>query len=160
MNQNLEFSSGDLQPTNSATRPNWYKVPLPRRLTMWAIACLKEQLNLDHFQKFRKVSVSCKNNGRTIFVRLLFESKLYYGGHCFGNEAKLVGLPVSYLIEVNRGILKGNKMDYDIGNGRKYNEVYPTFDKIIKLDEDSKLVSEKHKLYKFLKKYKIPLVKK
>lgn len=156
----LETQEHKVKPQNSATRPNWYKILLPRKLTLWAIECLKEEVNLKNFQKFRKVSASCKNNGKTIFVRLLFESKLYYGGHCYGNESKLAGLPVSYLIEVNKGILKGNSMDYTIGKGVKYNEVYPVFDKTIKLSEDSKLVTEKNKLYKFLRKYKIPEVKK
>lgn len=145
-------------PTCSKTRPNWYKVNLPRNLTMWAIECLKEHVDIKKYQSFKKVSVSCKNNGKTVFVRLLYESKLYNNGTMYGSEQNLTGLPVSYLIEVNKGILKGNNMDYHIRNDVKYNEVYPIYNKTVQLTKDSKLVSEKHKLYSFVHKFEIPRV--
>lgn len=144
-------------PQNSKIRPNWYKVPLPRNLAMWAIECLKEYVDISKFQRFRKVSVSCKNNGTSLFVRLLFESKMYYGGHCVGKEQFLTGLPVSYLIEVNKRMLKGNDMNYDIGGGVKYSEKFPVFNKIIEMDEDSKLWKERDKLFKFIKQFDIPI---
>ena len=144
---------------NSKKRPNWYKILLPKDLSNWAIACLAEYVNLEKYQKFRKVSVSCKNNGKTIFVRLLFESKLYFGGKIRGNDDQLVALPVSYLIEVNRGIVKGNDMNYNIGGKKKYNEIYPVWNEIIKATEDSRIMKEKHILYRYISNYTIPPVK-
>lgn len=160
LDRDLEHTNEDNKspmPQNSKIRPNWYKVPLPRNLAMWAIECLKEYVDISKFQRFRKVSVSCKNNGTSLFVRLLFESKMYYGGHCVGKEQFLTGLPVSYLIEVNKRMLKGNDMNYDIGKGVKYNEKFPVFNKMIEMDEESKLWKERDKLFKFIKQFDIPL---
>lgn len=148
----------DSLPKNSPKRPNWYKIRLPRHLTKWSIDCLKEHVDLDKYQEFRKVSISCKNNGKTVFARILFESKLYYGGAIRGEDNKLTGLPVSYLFEVNKGILKGNSMDYDIGEGKKYNDEFKVFDKTLKLDEDSKFNKEKYILFNYIDGFTIPLV--
>lgn len=93
-------------------------------------------------------------------MRLLFESRLYRGGKEHGPESELAGLPVSYLIEVNKGILKGNKMDYDIGDDIKYHEVYPVFDQTLGFSPESKFTREKYRLFKFISKYDIPTVKK
>ena len=150
MNQN--------HPQNSATRPNWYKMRLPPHLTTWAIDCLKEEVDIHRYQTFSKVSVSCKNNGKTVFMRLLFEGRIYKGGKEHGAEKDLVGLPVSYLIEVNRGTLKGNKMDFPIGDDIKYHEVYPVFSKTVDFSDDSKFTKEKYRLYKYMNKYDIPKV--
>lgn len=147
-------------PTNTLSRPNWYKMRLPPHLTRWVTECLKEEVNLQRYQPFRKVSVSCKNNGKTIFVRLLFEDKLYKGAKSYGPEKDLVGLPVSYLIDVNRGILKGNNMDYDIGDEVKYHEVYPVYNQTVTFEPDSKFVKERYRIFKFISKFNIPLVKK
>jgi hypothetical protein len=121
--------------------------------------CLKEFVDTSKYQKFRKVSASCKNNGKTVFVRLLFESKLYRGGFIRGSDDQLMGLPVSYLIEVNKGILKGNEMNYDIGDGILYKDKFSVYKDTIKLDKTSKLNREKHILYNYIKKFDIPKVK-
>lgn len=147
------------RPQNSASRPNWYKVRLPPHLTRWAIKCLEEEVDLQRYQTFNKISISCKNNGKTIFMRVLFESRLYQGGKEHGSERDLKALPVCYLIDVNRGILKGNDMDYDIGDAIKYHEVYPVYNKVVEFDPESKFIKEKHRLYKFIERFTIPQVK-
>lgn len=147
------------RPQNSVVRPNWYKIRLPPHLSQWATDCLQELVNLKQYQSFSKISVSCKNNGRTIFMRLLFESRLFYGGKEHGAEKDLVGLPVCYLIEVNKGILKGNDMNYDIGDGVIYNEVYPTWNKTEDISENTKFNKEKYRLFKYINKFTIPLVR-
>lgn len=146
------------RPQNSPSRPNWYKMRLPPYLTKWATECLKEEVDLTRYQPFQKISMSCKNNGKTVFVRILFEGRLYVGGKEHGSERDLKALPVSYLIDVNKGILKGNKMEYDIGDDVKYNEVYPVYNLEVQLEPDSRLTREKHRLYKFVKKFTIPKV--
>lgn len=145
-------------PRNSATRPNWYKWRLPPYMTEWAIECLSEHVDVTKYQPFTKVSISCKNNGKAVFIRLLFESRLYQGAKQHGAEKDLIGLPVSYLIEVNKAILKGNKMEYNIGDDIKYHEVYPVYNLTTHLEEDCKLQKEKKYIYKYVKNFKIPLV--
>lgn len=145
-------------PQNTATRPNWYKMRLPPHLTTWATDCLQEAVDLKKYQGFQKVSISCKNNGRTIFMRLLFEGRLFTGGVPHGAEKDLIGLPVSYLIDVNKSTLQGNCMDYDIGNGIKYPDIYPVYNTTIDLDERTKFTSEKYRLFKFMDKFIIPKV--
>jgi hypothetical protein len=152
MNQN--------RPQNSKVRPNWYKMRLPPHLTKWATECLQEEVDFKRYQPFQKVSVSCKNNGKTHFLRLLFEGRVYKGGKDHGSEIDLKGLPVSYLIEVNKGILKGNKMEYDIGDDVKYHEVYPVYSQTVELNEESRFTQEKYRLFKFIEKFTIPRVKK
>lgn len=149
-----------IRPQNSATRPNWYKMRLPPHLTTWAEECLKEEVNLNRYQPFTKVSVSCKNNGKSIFIRLLFESRLYKGAKQHGSEDNLIGLPVCYLIDVNRCTLKGNNMDYDIGDNVKYNEVYPTYNQTVVFEPDSKFAKGKSRLFKFVSNFNIPRVQK
>jgi len=145
-------------PQNSATRPNWYKVRLPPHLTKWATKCLEEEVDIHRYQSFQKISASMKNNGKTIFMRILFESRLYGGGKEHGAERDLVGLPVCYLIDVNKGILKGNEMKYDIGNNIMYSEVHPVYNKVVELEPDSKFNKEKYRLFKYIEKFTIPLV--
>jgi hypothetical protein len=146
------------RPQNSASRPNWYKMRLPRYLTTWAEDCLKEEVDLSRYQSFSKISVSCKNNGKTVFMRLLFEDRIYTGGKRHGCENDLAGLPVSYFIDVNKGILKGNNMDYDIGNDIKYNDVYPTYNRTVEFEPESKFTKGKYMLFKFVDKFTIPRV--
>lgn len=146
------------RPQNSSSRPNWYKMRLPPHLTRWATDCLKEEVDITRYQTFQKISVSCKNNGKTLFMRVLFEGRLYQGGKEHGPESELKALPVSYLIEVNKGILKGNKMDYDIGDNIKYNEVYPVYNQVVELDPESRFSREKYRLFKFMQKFAIPVV--
>jgi hypothetical protein len=145
-------------PQNSASRPNWYKIRLPPHLTKWAIKCLEDEVDVNRYQNFAKISMSCKNNGKTIFMRLLFESRLYEGGKEHGAERDLAALPVCYLIDVNKSTLKGNDMDYDIGNDVKYHEVYPVYNKTVEFDPDSKFNKEKYKLFKYINKFTVPLV--
>jgi len=145
-------------PQNSLTRPNWYKIRLPPHLTTLVSDCLAEEVDLKKFQSFRKISISCKNNGKTIFVRILFEDKLYRLAKQYGPESELVGLPVSYLIDVNKGILKGNDMKYDIGDNVMYHDVFPVYNKTIEFSEKSKFTLVKHRIFKFVGKFKIPLV--
>lgn len=146
------------RPQNSASRPNWYKIRLPPHLTQWATKCLEEEVDLHRYQTFHKISVSCKNNGKTIFIRILFESRLYQGGKEHGAERDLAALPVCYLIDVNKGTLKGNNMDYDIGDNIKYNEVYPVYNNVVEFDSNSKFNKEKYRLFKFVEKFSIPAV--
>ena len=145
-------------PQNSASRPNWYKMRLPPYLTNWATDCLKEVVDITKYQSFSKISVSCKNNGKTIFMRLLFEGRLFKGGKEHGAEKDLVGLPVCYLIDVNKGLLKGNKMDFLIDEDIKYHEIYPTYNQTVEFEPKSKFNKEKYRLYKFIDKFKIPRV--
>lgn len=91
-------------------------------------------------------------------MRVLFESRLYQGGKEHGPESELKALPVNYLIEVNKGILKGNNMDYDIGDDIRYNEVYPVYNQVVELDPESKFNREKYRLFKFMQKFVIPVV--
>lgn len=150
----------DKQPTNSHIRPNWYKVRLPPHLTKWATECLAEEVNLKRYQTFRKVSISCKNNGKTIFMRILFEDKIYRNSKKYGSEDNLVGLPVTYLIDVNRNTLKGNKMEYDLGDNVFYHEIYPVYSDTVVFHDGSKFAREKYRLYKYIANFTIPLVKK
>lgn len=69
-------------------------------------------------------------------MRILFESRLYQGGKEHGSEQDLTALPVCYLIDVNKGILKGNKMDYNIGDNIKYNEVYPVYNSVVEFNPE------------------------
>lgn len=146
-------------PQNSPSRPNWYKIRLPPHLTKWVIECLEEEVNLKRYQAFKKVCISCKNNGRTIFVRVLFEHRLYRGAKEYGSESDLVGLPVSYLIDVNRGVLKGNSMKYDLGDNVLYRDVFPVYDQVVNFDPESKFNREKYRLFKYISKFNIPRVK-
>jgi hypothetical protein len=146
------------RPQNSAIRPNWYKIRLPPHLTTWAIKCLEEEVDTKKYQNFQKISISCKNNGKTIFMRVLFEGRLYQGGREHGAEKDLAGLPVSYLIDVNKGTLKGNDMDYDIGDDIKYHEVYPVYNELVEFNPDSKFNKEKYRLFKYINKFTIPRV--
>ena len=146
-------------PQNTATRPNWYKIRLPPHLTRWVTECLQEEVDLKRYQPFRKISISCKNNGKTVFARLLFEDKIYKCAKRYGPEADLVGLPVSYLIDINKGILKGNEMDYLIGDDIKYHEMFPVYNRTVTFEDDSKFTKGKYRLFKYISKFTIPLVK-
>jgi len=93
-----------------------------------------------------------------MFVRVLYESRLYQNGKPHGAERDLVALPVSYLIDANKGILKGNQMEYDIGDGVKYNEVYPVYNQTVEFDPESKFSKERYRLFKYIEKFTIPCV--
>ncbi len=148
-------------------RPNWYKIRLPGDLDRWARECLEEYVDLSKYQRFEKVSVSCKNNGRNLFVRLLFEGRIPRQtslSQPYRRRRQKDGangddyLPVCYLIEVNHGILKGQAMNYDLGDGVMYHQAWPVWNETIVLEPSSKLMTERFRLLGWLRRFDIPLI--
>ena len=131
---------------------SWYRFDLPEPLVEWLTLCLREQIS--SYQPFDHVCVKAKHHqsGKKEF-KLVFS---YKWTTLRNGQLHQLNFPVCYLLDVNRQKFKGNAMNYQIGEGLLYSNVYPVFNQHIVFKPDSLFVREKAKLTKFLQHLDVP----
>ena len=125
---------------------NWYGFPLSTDLTDWVLSCLSEYI--DFVQPYDSMLIRAKKTmtGRKEF-KIVFSAR-------YNNK---YNFPVCYLLDVNAGKFKGNKMHYCIDStGTHYSDVYPTYSDRFKFGANSQYNREKRVLYSFLNNLEIP----
>ena len=124
---------------------NWYLYEMDDEITDWILECLSE--NMDFVQPYDSISLRAKQTltGKKIY-KVVFSAQL--DGYNF---------PVCYMLDLNTGKFKGNKMHYCIDNeGTHYSDKYPVYCDRFKFDEESKYRKEQRQLKLFLDGLEIP----
>ena len=131
---------------------NWYQYELPESLCSWIEQCVNEYVDISKTQPYDTIYVRAKRNlnGKKEF-KLVFR---YTWNDCENN--KEYNFPVCYLLDLNCGKFKGNRMNYYIDGGNIYSEVYPVYNDRFKFKEHSKFNREKRELIFYLKGLDIP----
>jgi hypothetical protein len=124
---------------------NWYLCNLDSEISDWLLECLSEYI--DFVQPYDTMYLRAKRclNGQREY-RVIFSAE--NDGYRF---------PVCYLLDLNTGKFKGNKMHYCIDrNGTHYSDRYPVYSDRFKFDHDSKYCREQKQLRVFLNSLDIP----
>lgn len=146
---------------------NWYLFELTEPLCKWIMSCLLE--HIDIVQPFDTIQLRAKKNldGRKYF-KLVFsasyinneqeprdatESPIQSASH-MGRKYRM---PVCYLLDINTGKFKGNKMHYCIdSNGTHYSDKFPVYSDRFKFAQSSRYNLEKKALWSYLNELYVP----
>lgn len=124
---------------------NWYLYDMDNEISEWILECLSEYI--DFVQPYDTMYLRAKQslNGKREY-RIVFSAE--FDGYRF---------PVCYLLDLNTGKFKGNKMHYCIDkNGTHYSERFPVYSDRFKFDHNSKYYREHKQLRLFLNSLEIP----
>jgi hypothetical protein len=124
---------------------NWYLCDMDIEISDWILACLSECI--DFVQPYDTMYLRAKQNlsGKKEF-RVVFSAR--YNGYRF---------PVCYLLDLNTGKFKGNRMQYCIDkNGTHYSDRFPVYNDRFKFNHKSKYCREYRQLRLFLNSLEIP----
>lgn len=124
---------------------NWYFFDLSEALSEWILLCLSE--HMDFVQPYDTMYIRAKRtlNGNKVF-KLVFSAE--YQGY---------NLPVCYLMDLNTGKFKGNRMHYCIdSSGTHYADKFPVYGDHFKFGEHSRYNQEKRDLWIYLNSLEIP----
>lgn len=132
---------------------SWYRYELPETLLEWILDCITEYIDIKETQPYDTVYIRAKNhiNGKKEY-KLVFQGK-------WVTAEKTFSFPLCYLMDLNIGKFKGNKMNYQVGSGHLYSEMYPVYNEHFKFGNKSKFNQEKGELIMFLKGLDIPEAK-
>lgn len=129
---------------------NWYSYDLEENIADWILECLSECI--DFVQPYDTMYLRAKRtlNGRKIF-------KIVFAGEFQTDEGREYNFPICYLLDLNTGKFKGNKMHYCIdSNGTHYSDRYPVYCDRFKFSPGSKYFRERKQLRTFLESLEIP----
>ena len=117
---------------------NWYRYELPPTLKTWIEDCINEYVDISANQPYDTVYLRAKkdyNGNRT--YKLVFS-------HSWQHNGKKYRFPVCYLLDLNIGKFKGNRMSYYIDNlGHLYFNEFPIYNERFKFHAQSKFNREK-----------------
>jgi hypothetical protein len=124
---------------------NWYLYDINNDISDWILECLSEYVDfVQPYDTMYLRAKQCPSGKREYHV--VFSSE--YGGYRF---------PVCYLLDLNTGKFKGNKMHYRIDKeGNHYSDLFPVYSDRFRFDLDSKYYREYKPLRVFLNSLEIP----
>jgi len=124
---------------------NWYLYDIDNELADWILECLSEYI--DFVQPYDTMYLRAKKtiSGKREY-RIVFSAE--HDGFKF---------PVCYLLDLNTGKFKGNKMQYCIdSDGTHYADCFPVYSDRFKFPQNSKYCREHRQLRIFLDSLDIP----
>ena len=124
---------------------NWYVYDIDGDISDWILECLSE--HIDFVQPYDTMYLRAKRtlSGKREY-RVVFSAE--YDGYNF---------PVCYLLDLNAGKFKGNKMHYCIDKeGTHYSDRFPVYSDRFKFSQNSKYYREHKQLRRFLNSLDIP----
>lgn len=125
---------------------NWYLFEVDDKISDWILSCLSEEI--DFVQPYDRIYIRARRtlNGQCQYKAVF--SGIYAGKYRF---------PVCYLLDLNTGKFKGNKMHYCIDtNGTHYADRFPVYSDRFKFDKTSRYYRERKILWTFLNALQIP----
>jgi hypothetical protein len=125
---------------------NWFLFELTDEMSQWILTCLSEYI--DFVQPYDSMYIRAKKtlSGKKEF-KVVFSAT--YAEH--------YNFPVCYLLDLNSGKFKGNKMRYCIDSeGTHYADKFPVYSERFKFNEKSKYRRERKALWYFLETLDIP----
>lgn len=125
---------------------NWYLFEVNDKISDWILSCLSEEI--DFVQPYDKIYIRARRtlNGQCQYKAVF--SGIYDDRYRF---------PVCYLLDLNTGKFKGNKMHYCIDpNGTHYADKFPVYSDRFKFDRTSRYYREEKILWQFLNGLHIP----
>jgi len=147
LEQSVDSDSGSsLDSICYSLQRNWYAFELSAEIEQWILECLAEQI--DFVQPYDNIYLRAKRTltGKPIY-KVVF-SAVYQDHYNF---------PVCYLLNLNTGKFKGNRMHYCIdGDGTHYSDRFPVYNGHFKFRRDSKYCRESKQLWSFLNKLDVP----
>lgn len=115
---------------------NWYRFRLTNEIQTWLIRCVEEVV--EFIQPYDDIYLKAKRelNGDCIY-------KVVFSG-IFNKSNKQYKMPICYILDINSGKFKGNRMHYFIDDqGTRYSDSYPVYSGHIKFKAKSKYFMEK-----------------
>lgn len=125
---------------------NWYLFEVNDEITDWILSCLSEEI--DFVQPYDRIYIRAKQT---------LNGQRQYKAVFSGVYADTYRFPVCYLLDLNTGKFKGNKMHYCIDrNGTHYADQFPVYSDRFKFDKKSRYYKEGKILWTFLDTLQIP----